>query len=184
MVDRSDAHYRRRGGRPQVRFLLRRRARSVKPFQCCRRIRRKHRDPSRSDRADRARGSRPVLRIRAAEKSCPRSGERGGGSFPDGSRSCAKMCVARSTSVTRQRLTPKRRDIDSALPADIDRMHARRLSPDRMHAGRIRLDVLAIAEQPAEKSHGHGAAANVAGTDKKDVFHDDAGRGRRQPAPT
>jgi len=76
----------------------------------------------------------------------------------------------------REWLTAERRDIDSALPANVDRMHARRLSPHRMHTSRIRFDVLAIAKQPAEKSQGHGTAANVAGTDKKDVFHNDAGR--------
>jgi hypothetical protein len=45
-----------------------------------------------------------------------------------------------------------------------------------MYTSRIRFDVLAIAKQPAEKSQGHGTAANVAGTDKKNVFHDDARR--------
>ena len=72
----------------------------------------------------------------------------------------------------RERLTAKRRDIDSALPANFDRMHARRLSAHRMHTSGIGLDVLAIAKQTAEKSQGHGTAANVAGTDKKDVFHE------------
>src|SRR4030095_809553 len=75
-----------------------------------------------------------------------------------------------------ERLTAKRRDIDSALSANVDCMYARRLTPHRMHAGRIRFDVLAIAEQTAEKSQGHGTAANVAGADKKNVFHDDARR--------
>jgi hypothetical protein len=55
-------------------------------------------------------------------------------------------------------------------------MDARRLSSDGMHARGIRFDVLAIADQPAEKSQGHGTAANVAGADKQDVFHDDARR--------
>ncbi len=75
-----------------------------------------------------------------------------------------------------ERLAAKRRDIDSALSANVDCMDARRLASHGMHASRIRFDVLAIADQTAEKSQGHGTAANVAGADKKDVFHDDARR--------
>lgn len=45
-----------------------------------------------------------------------------------------------------------------------------------MHAGRIGIDVLAITEETAEKSQSHRAAADIAGTDKKNVFHDDPRR--------
>ena len=81
-----------------------------------------------------------------------------------------------------ERLTAKSRNIDSAIAADIDRMHARRLTAHRVHAGRVGFDVLAIAEQTAEKSQSHGTAANVARTDKKDVFHN-YGTRRRRRAP-
>jgi hypothetical protein len=49
--------------------------------------------------------------------------------------------------------------------------------------GGIGFDVLAIAEQTAEKSQCHGTAANVSRTDKKDVFHD-ARTGRDDLRPT
>jgi hypothetical protein len=52
-----------------------------------------------------------------------------------------------------------------------------------MDSGGISFDVLAIAQQTSEQSQGHWAAADVAGTDEKDVFHNDARRGGRQPAP-
>jgi hypothetical protein len=40
-----------------------------------------------------------------------------------------------------------------------------------MDARGIGHDVLAVAEETAEKSQRHGTAANVACTDKKNVFH-------------
>ena len=55
-------------------------------------------------------------------------------------------------------------------------MHTGRLAPHRMDARGIGHDVLAVAEETAEKSQRHGTAANVACTDKKNVFHDDARR--------
>ena len=71
-----------------------------------------------------------------------------------------------------QRLTAKIDDIDPASRANFDPMHTRRLPAHRMNSGGIGLDILAIAEEPAEKSHRHGAAANVACADKENVFHD------------
>ena len=56
-------------------------------------------------------------------------------------------------------------------------MNARRLAANRVHSGGVRLDVLAIPEQTAEKSQSHGTSANVAGTDKEDVFHSCGTRG-------
>ena len=66
--------------------------------------------------------------------------------------------------------------IDAAFPANVDRVHARRLPAHGMDAGGIDRDLLAITEETAEKSQRHGAAADVARANKKDVFHD-AGRG-------
>ena len=94
----------------------------------------------------------------------------------------AKMCVARSTSVAVSGWLRNARDIDPAIAADLDRMHARRLPAHRVHAGRVDFDVLAIAEQTAEKSLRHGTAANVARTDKENVFHN-YGTRRRRRAP-
>jgi hypothetical protein len=73
-------------------------------------------------------------------------------------------------------LAPERGDVDPALSANVDRVHARQLPPDGVDPGCIGLDLLAIADETAEQSQGHGAAADVAGTDKKDVFHHDARR--------
>ena len=87
----AELHSRERSGGPQVRFLLRTRARSVKPFRCSRRIPRKPRGPFRSGRANHARASRPALQIRAAGRSCPRFAGRGGESFPGASWS-SRIC--------------------------------------------------------------------------------------------
>jgi hypothetical protein len=50
-------------------------------------------------------------------------------------------------------------------------MHAGRLSANGVHTRGIDFDVLAIAEEAAEKSHRHRAATDVARADKKNVFH-------------
>ena len=83
----------------------------------------------------------------------------------------AKMCVARSTSVAVSGWL--RRSLMSTPSASqtCDGMQARRLSADRMDAGGCDFDVLAIAEQPAEKPFRHGAAANISCTNEEDAFH-------------
>ena len=62
-------------------------------------------------------------------------------------------------------------------PANFDRVRARRLPAHGMDAGCIDRDVLAIAEETEEKSQRHGAAADVAGADEKNVFHNLERRG-------
>ena len=84
----------------------------------------------------------------------------------------AKMCVARSTSVAVSGWLRRPLISTPSCSADLHRVQARRLAADGMHAGGSDLDVLAIAEQTAEKSFRHGAAANVAGANKEDAFHD------------
>ena len=58
-------------------------------------------------------------------------------------------------------------------------MHARGLSTHRMHTRSVSHDILAIADETAEKSQSHGAAANVACTDKENVFHGAKARPRQ-----
>jgi hypothetical protein len=79
-----------------------------------------------------------------------------------------------------ERLTAEACEIDAAFPANFDRVHARQLTANRVNAGRVSLDVLAIGEETAEKSQRHGAAADVAGADEKDVFHKEERRRRRR----
>ena len=67
----------------------------------------------------------------------------------------------------RKRLTAKLTDVHAFIFAHLRRIQAGRLAAHRMHAGRSDFDVLAIAEQSAEKPFRHRAAADVSGTDKK-----------------
>jgi hypothetical protein len=76
-----------------------------------------------------------------------------------------------------ERLAAERANVDAFLFADMDGVQARRLSAHGVHAGRSDLDVFPIAKQSAEKSLSHGAAADIAGADKEDAFHDE------KPAP-
>ena len=84
----------------------------------------------------------------------------------------AKIWVARSTSVAVSGWLRRSADVDAFLLADLDGVQARRLSADRVHAGGSDLDVLAIAEQPAEKPFRHRAAADISGANEEDAFHD------------
>ncbi len=84
----------------------------------------------------------------------------------------AKMCVARSTSVAVSGWLRSRPDVHPFLLADMDRVHARRLPAHRVHSGGCDLDVLPIAEKPAEKPFRHRAPANISCTNEEDAFHD------------
>jgi hypothetical protein len=79
-----------------------------------------------------------------------------------------------------QRLAAKVGDVDASFPADVNRVHARGLPTNGVDARGIGRDLLAIADQPAEKSPRHGAPANVARADEKNVFHNFETRRRRR----
>jgi hypothetical protein len=76
-----------------------------------------------------------------------------------------------------KRLAAEAANVDAFLFANVNRMQARRLAANGMDPGGSDLDVLAIAEQTAEETLSHRAAANIARADKKDAFHDE------KPAP-
>ena len=71
-----------------------------------------------------------------------------------------------------QRLAPQTHGMST--PSSRSTSTAKRLGglpANRMHAGGSDRDILAIAEQMAEKTLCHWAPADVSGTDKKNVFH-------------
>jgi hypothetical protein len=72
-----------------------------------------------------------------------------------------------------ERLAAETANIDAFLFTDVDRVQARRLSANGVDTGGRNLDVFAIAEQAPEQAFSHGAAADIAGADKENAFHDD-----------
>ena len=72
-----------------------------------------------------------------------------------------------------ERLAPQPANIDAFLFANVDRMQAWRLSTNSVDAGRSDFDVFAVPNEAAEEAFSHGAAADIAGADKEDAFHDD-----------
>ena len=78
--------------------------------------------------------------------------------------------------IGRERLAAQIADVYAICFANLHRVKARRLSADGMHTGGSDFDVLAIPDQPAKQSFRDRTAADVAGANKKDAFHDFASR--------
>ena len=64
-------------------------------------------------------------------------------------------------------------DVDAVLAQGIDGKGARRLSRRGVYARGRHAHVVAARDHVPEDAFGHGAAADVAGADKEDVFHDE-----------
>ena len=78
--------------------------------------------------------------------------------------------------IGRERLAAQIADVHAVAFANLDRVETRRLSANRVHAGGSDFDVFAIADQAAKQTLGNGTAADVAGANKEDAFHDYASR--------
>ena len=75
-----------------------------------------------------------------------------------------------------ERLAAQIADVHAIALANLHRVKTGRLSADRVHAGRSDFNVFAIPDQPKKQSFGNGTAADIAGANKKDAFHDYASR--------
>ena len=70
-----------------------------------------------------------------------------------------------------KRLAPQAADVGAFRRADLYRVQAWRLAPNRVHAGGCDFDVLPVASQLAKKPFCDRAPTNVACADEEDVFH-------------
>ena len=73
---------------------------------------------------------------------------------------------------SRQRLTTKVTDVDTFVGADLDCIKAGRLSANRVDTGGSDFNVVAMSDQPLEKTFRNWASADIAGADEENTFHD------------